>query len=371
MSVQISHTRMIFKVLVVGRDLALQTGFLTQVSGRNVSTQLFNTLGVSLGIARYDGKDGFSVALQLWAIPYDERLIGLSQTFSKGYRAVIAITRPDEIQELPDLFRHLSITPDSNIVIGIIGSFDEVLESYRGLPFFFQNDLQLSSATDAFDIINNLAQKLVDNEKATAAFPRFFVLDESMCPIYQHPIQGSSEIKCSDEEIDEIQRILLKQGLRIIGDACIINIKEGIASISLRTGSVRLTPDICNFCIHHCKRDANVCIIAIDSGWSSQGISQKALLIAAKAIAIAERNLPQHVETQIQRISQCDKFILGSHLAANGYDSNSFAIHLKQAPAGKSLLEAAEERLKSGRLPRSAFNMLRKRLLTTEKSNND
>ncbi|TFG28676.1 hypothetical protein EU527_16995, partial [Candidatus Thorarchaeota archaeon] len=69
MSVQIVKSRMIFKVLVLGRDIALQTGFLCRASGNNVSTQLFNTLGVSLGVAKNNQRDDISVAIQLWVLP--------------------------------------------------------------------------------------------------------------------------------------------------------------------------------------------------------------------------------------------------------------------------------------------------------------
>jgi len=56
---------MVFKVLVLGRDLPLQTGFLNRVSGERVTNQLYNTLGVSLGIATNEGHKDVSTVLQL------------------------------------------------------------------------------------------------------------------------------------------------------------------------------------------------------------------------------------------------------------------------------------------------------------------
>ena len=371
MSTQISSTRMIFKVLVIGRDLALQTGFLTQVSGRNISTQLFNTLGVSLGIARYDEEDEFSVALQLWTIPQNERLAGLSKNFSKGCKGVIAIVRPDEVQDIPDILDNLSLKVDSNVIIAIVGSSDEASKACEGLISYYTEDLMPFQASDSSDIVRRLVQKLLGREKSNPQFPTFLVIDESMCPAYEHPIQRGSESECTDEEIDAIRNILLDQGLQIRGDICVINIKEGEASVSLRSGSVRLEPEICKFCAHHCKRNANVCIIAVDSGWSSQDISQKALLIAAKIIALTERNLPRHVESQIQHASQCAKYRLSPDQIASGLQIDFVASSPKMSKTGKSLLEVAEERVKDGKLPHLAFNMLKRRMHSVEKSNND
>jgi hypothetical protein len=369
MSVQISSTRMIFKVLIIGRDLALQTGFLTQVSGRNISTQLFNTLGISLGIAHYNQENESNVVLQLWAIPQNERVAGLSKTLSRGYKAVIVVVRPDEVQDIPNLFNNHSLSFNSNVIITILGPYNEALQAYKELSSFYVDKLELFKASDTSDIINHLAQKLTDKRKLTAQLPVVLALDESMCPAYEHPIHRSSETECTDEEIDVIRNILLSKGLQMRRDTCVVNIKEGEARVSLRTGSVRLEPAICNFCLQHCKRDANVCIIAVDSGWSSQGISEKALLIAAKIIALAERNLPQHVESQIQHVCQCAKFLPDPEQNNNGLHVAYEDFYPKHSRNEKSLLEAAEERMKEGRLPQSAFYLLKKRLLSLDKSN--
>jgi hypothetical protein len=370
MSVQISSARMIFKVLVIGRDLALQTGFLTQVSGRNISTQLFNTLGISLGIARYDEEKEYSVALQLWAIPENERLAGLSKTFSKGYKAVIVIVRPDEVHEIPNLFNELSLDFDSDVMITIVGSYSKAAQACQDLSIFTNKNLEPFQVSNSSDIIKLLSQKLMDKDRQITN-PTVLVLDESMCSRYEHPIQRNVETECTDEEMDSIRNILLDQGLRIRGDTCVINIKEGEARVSLRTGSVRLAPEICNFCVHHCKRDANVCIIAVDSGWSSQGIGQKALLIAAKIIALSERNLPRHVESQIQHVSQCTKYEINPERINNGFHVDFKASYPIIPKNKKSLLEEAEERVKNGKLPRSAYNMLKRRLLSVDRPINE
>ncbi len=353
---------------MIGRDLALQTGFLTQVSGRNISTQLFNTLGVSLGIARHDEDEECCVTFQLWAIPQNERLVGLSQSFTKGHQAIVVIVRPDEVREIPELFTNLSLRLNSNIVIGVVGSYDEALQACEEFSLRYREGCKILQASDTSDIISILAHKITNRKKRKPQSPTFIILDESICPTYVHPIQRVSEIECTDDEICDIRTILLDQGLQLAGDTCIINIREGKASVSLKTGSVRLEPEICKFCIHQCKRHANVCIIAVDSGWSSQGISQKALLIAAKVMAISERKLPQHVEAQIQRASMCTKFELSSELEKKGIPADLLTAYSRKSNVGRSLLEAAERRVKDGKLPHGAYQILRSRLVSLERS---
>ncbi|MFW9961588.1 MAG: hypothetical protein ACFFDV_11240 [Candidatus Thorarchaeota archaeon] len=371
MSIQLPRVRLIFKVLVIGRDLALQTGFLTQVSGRNVSTQLFNTLGVSLGIARYDDDEDCSVTLQLWALPQNERVSGLSQSFIKGHQAIAVIIRPDEVREFPELVTNLSLRLSSNVIICVVGSYDEALQACEDFSSRYLEGHKIFKASNTSDVISLLARKITSKDKRKTQSLTFIILDESMCPTYVHPIQRLSEIECTDEEISDIQTILLDQGVHLAGDVCIINIREGKASISLKTGAVSLEPYICKFCIHPCKRQANVCIIAVDSGWSSQGISQKALLIAAKAMAIAERRLPQHVESQILRASICNKFELSHELEKNGIPADLLTAYSRKSISGRSLLEVAEKRMRDGKLPHGAYQILKSRLVTVERSISD
>ena len=357
---------------MIGRDLALQTGFLTQVSGRNVSTQLFNTLGVSLGIARYDDDDDdCSITLQLWALPQNERVSGLSKSFTKGHQAIVVIVRPNEISNFPELVTNLSLRISSNVVIGVVGSYDEALQACEEFSSRYLEGYKILQANEASDVISLLARKITSKNKKKAQSLTFIILDESMCPTYVQPIQRLSEIECTDEEISDIQTILLDQGLQLAGDTCIISIKEGKASISLKTGSVKLEPDICKFCVHYCKRHANVCIIAVDSGWSSQGISQKALLIAAKAMAIAERKLPQHVESQILRASICAKFELSPELEKSAVPADLLTTYSQKTIPGRSLLELAEKRVQDGKLPHGAYQILKSRLVTVQRSISD
>jgi hypothetical protein len=363
MSVQIPKTRLIFKVLIVGRDIGLQTGFLTRVSGNSISTHLFNTLGVSLGIARYEENNEFTIALQLWTIPTNEQVEGISKNFTKGHRAVIVVLRPHELSGLREIFSTLSLEVNSRTIIVVVGNYDEAKEACIASGCLPDEDIDAIPIGDISEVITQVAQRLTNEDETFESLPVFFVVDEMHCPVFEPHIQRAQEVECTTEEIDDIRDILLDYGMKVDGDACIIKMHEGEVRVSLRTGSVKLRADICNFCSHHCKRNANICIISIDSGWSSHGMSQKALLITAKVIALAERCIPSHIEAQFQRASMCGKFELDTDADEDKVPLEIFSPYHQQLPKGKSLLEVAEDRMNCGKLPKGAYNILKRRLL--------
>ena len=370
MSTSIPRSRMIFKVLVLGRDLPLQTGFINRVSGERVTNQLYNTLGVSLGITNNEDHDDVSTILQLWSLPLNERLNGLTKTFTKGHRGVIALVKPDEIENIHSLLNSFSVQPGSNLVVVIVGNVLGIEQELLGRIPFNPELLDvhtIATAEDAIAILSNqLRQKSRSNEeKVTVLF-----MDESQCPLYE-PVQTSHhEPECSDQEVDEIRSILINQGIRVADDSCFVELTEGTAWISLRTGTVRLEPIICDYCDRDCKRQTNICIIAVDSGWATQEIGQRALLTTAKVLALSERNLPNHVEMQLQRASLCTRFELDPDLLEEDIPLDLITPQPRSVYLRKTLLEVASERVKEGRLPQTAYNMLKRKLVSLQKSVN-
>lgn len=371
MSSSIPRYRMIFKVLVLGRNLPLQTGFVNRVSGERVTNQLYNTLGVSLGIAKKEESDNSSVVLQLWSLPLNERLIGLTKNFTKGHRGVIVLVKPDELDQLPSLLKSFSINPESNLLVAVVGDIQGIeSELLRKVPFS-EESLDIHSISSANDIITILCNQLqkkeyVNNNKISVVF-----LDENQCPLFEPTAIAPPEPDCTDKELDEIRSILLHQGLRVIADSCFVELNEGTAWISLRSGSVRLDPAICNYCRFDCKRQTNICIIAVDSGWTTQDIGHRALLTTAKILALSDRTLPSHVEMQIQRAGRCTRFELNPDLLEEDLPVELSSLHPQSTYMRKTLLEVASDRVKEGRLPDSAYNMLKRKLASIQKTVNN
>ena len=360
---------MIFKVIILGRDISLQTGFLCRATDNNVSTQLFNTLGVSLGVARSEESQSTSVAIQLWALPLTERLSGLTANFVRGHRGVIIVIRADEMDSIPNLLNAFSIKSESNLIITIVRPSNE---TYLNLNYLnsILDDYKTYDTQSVSEIIEVVIYHLILKTEQSSP-PIVCFLNEEDCPTFEAPEIHKKEPISSDEDVAEIQTMLLDQGLRVLGESCIVQLEEGTAMISLRTGAVSLEPAICDLCLNDCKRKNAICIIAVDSGWSSQGIGQKALLTTTKAISLAERSLPNHVELQIQRASRCSRFILnptveGQNIPTFLTDSINETVH-----SYRSLLDIARERLNQGKLTISAFNMLKSRFETVKKSLTD
>ena len=352
---------MIFKVLVLGRNILLQTGFLNRVSGESVTNQLYNTLGVSIGITRNEEREDTSIVLQLWSLPLVERLRGLSKTFTKGHRGVIAVASPDELDQLPALLNSFDVNPGMNLIVVIVGDVQGVESELLRKLFFDQANLDVHSIASATDAVNILSNQLQNRNQSNQNRISIVFLDESQCPLFEPRITRREDPPCADHEVEEISSILINQGIRVFEDSCLVELKEGAASISLRTGSVRLEPVICNYCRFDCKRQTNICIIAVDSGWSTQDIGQRALLTAAKVLALSERKLPSHVEMQIQRASVCARFEIDPDLLDDNIPADLFASKPRSAFIRKTLLEVASERVKEGRLPETAYNMLKRR----------
>jgi len=360
---------MVFKVLILGRDLPLQTGFLNRVSGERVTNQLYQTLGVSLGVARNDDQSDVNIKLQLWSLPLDERLSGITKTFTKGYRGAIVIARTEEIELVPSLLHEFGIYPSPNLLIVIIGDVHGIEADIAKRIPFDEKYLDFHSAATAEDVTNIMISQLRMKEPFQDGRISIVYLDQSQCPLYEPREPLGKEPPCSDYEVEELRTILLDQGIRVIEDSCLVELPEGTASISLRTGSVKLNPEICSYCISQCKRNTNICIIAVDSGWSTNDIGQRALLTIAKAMALSERKLPNHVELQIQRACTCAQFDVNPDLLEKlpakltNYQPRSTYIR-------RTLLEVASERVKEGRLSENAYNMLKRRLATIQESVN-
>lgn len=370
MSTSIPKSRMIFKVLVLGRDLPLQTGFLNRVSGERVTNQLYNTLGVSLGIAKNEDHKDVSTVLQLWSLPLDERLDGLAKTFTKGHRGVISIIKPDELHYIHSLLNSFSVQPGPSLAVVVVGDVHGVEEELLEKIPFNKDMLDVHIIATADDVISILSNQLRKKNESNEEKITIIFMDESQCPLYEPVITLRHEPICSDQEVDEIRSILISQGIRVADDSCFVELAEGTVWISLRTGAVRLEPLICNYCEHDCRRETNICIIAVDSGWATQEIGQRALLTTAKVLALSDRNLPSHVEMQLQRASSCTRFELDLDLLEDEIPNEISAPQIRSTFVKKTLLEVASERVKEGRLPQTAYNMLKRKLVSLQKSVN-
>jgi hypothetical protein len=364
---KLTDGRMIFKVLVIGNDLPLQTGFLSGASGNRVSCQLYNTLGLTLGVVKHDYPENLNIVLQLWSIPCSERLEGLSRSFTKGHSAIIVILRPDEILNIHELFSRFNLSPKTPLVVVVVGSVREAEAGSNHLDEFVGLKLPVHAVQTIDDVMKLVTEALLVGNSKEKLLPMIVSLDNDVCPIYVPTLPETSMQPNSIEEIREISSIAIELGLRIIGDSCAIELNQGVAWVCMKTGTIRMEPGICRYCAHSCKRNSNICIVGTDAGWSSTELRSRALLTIAKIYALSARMIPMHVRKQIQRTTICTRFDPNPVIPIEEIPDEILS-GFKEIDSGKSLLEAARERVSEGRLSKDIFSMLKKKLSNLEAS---
>ena len=365
----VTEGRMIFKVLIVGSDLPLQTGFLSRVSGGQVSCQLYNAVGLSLGVVTIDYPDNLSVSLQLWSIPFSERMEGLSRNFTKGHKAIILILRPSEIENIPEMFDRLALSVDTPIMIVVVGSVRDTEAVSFQLDALFNSQLQVKAVENLETIMSVVADGLLYGKAESSPFPMVVSIDESVCPIYEPAYPESPTPLNSIDEVNRISIIAAELGLRVINDTCAVELDDGVAWVCMKSGNVKFQPDICRFCSHHCKRQSNICIVGTDTGWSSINLGSRALLTIAKIYALTARMLPIHVKKQISRAAVCKRFDPNPMIPIEEIP-DSILLGFNESDSGKTLLQVAKERVKEGRLSKEVYSILKKKLHNLESTHN-
>lgn len=359
--------RMIFKVLVVGQNLPLQTGFLRRTSGDCISYQLYNTLGVSLGVSRLDYPENLNVILQLWSLPSAERVRGITRSYIKGHKAAIVVVRSSEVGSIPQILQDLSLTLETLFMVVVIGSVLEAEKQINRLSSFFETLPTIQALPNVETAVRLVANHLVNRLDEKQVLPLIGVMTEEECPTYEPQPPISSTPPTSDIEIEEIREIVLDLGLRVVGYLCAIEMREGITWVDMRTGTIQIEPKMCRLCLSSCKKKSNLCIVGTDTGWSSEDLRSRALLTIAKIHALSSRSLPKHVTKQILGASTCTRFQISPEAPFDEI-SEDILRGLDRPESRKSLLEAAEERLREGRLSEAGYSMLKKKLHNLESS---
>ncbi len=182
---EITNARMIFKVLVVGNDLPLQTGFLNRVSGDCFSYQLYNTLGVSLGVSRLHYPENLEVILQLWSLPSTERIRGITRSYVKGHGAIIVVVRPEEVESIPLLLQGLSLTSETLFMVVVVGSVIETENEINKLGSYFETQTVVHAIQNVKDAVRRVANHLVKLKEKNQVLPLICSIPESECPPFE------------------------------------------------------------------------------------------------------------------------------------------------------------------------------------------
>ena len=348
--------RMIFKVLILGRDPARRNGFLRAAAGERISCQLHSSIGVSLGVAQTILPSGQSVALQFWALPSDPKYDSLVKSFVKGHKVAIVIIEPGDETRIASLFRSIPAESVHSTLMVISEGLENRESMVSELEEIVGRKIDEHASGSVEDVVNMAARAVCSQME----LPMIVEIPREACRTYEPEPRIGAEPHNSPEEVAEIRKVAESLGLSTSESTCRIELEEGIVEVSLLSGQVRMKPSICDYCAKDCWRMVNICIIGQDTGWSSDDLSTKALLTMAKIVALTERRLPQHVEMQLLRSTICKDFSAKEDTPAEVLETIVRSDEL--LTNRESLLEIAGRRVREGRLPQPLYNMLKRRL---------
>ncbi|TXT54629.1 MAG: hypothetical protein BAJATHORv1_60126 [Candidatus Thorarchaeota archaeon] len=351
-----TEIRQIYKTVVLGRDTTLQSGFLSEASGEQISYQLYHFLRVGIGVCRVKHDCGHTI-FQMWSLPDGEKLNDITRSFLHGHSAAVLVVRPSDIEDIQEL---ISIGKEKRkvTVIAVIGTVQNAEMIAASIDEKHEEVLKVESADSVRDVMEKVSDLLLSTNYDEHKL-KVLSVSPSACMPFEPTISTSKTPPNTQEEITKIKELCKSFDLETTKDKCIIEIDEGILSISLVNGSVRFQPNLCHFCEMDCSRSVHICIVGVDTGWSSEGLGDRALLTMAKIYALYIRELPSHVEKQLHFASRCNNFTLRKELRDD--EETAKALHdlgYRPITSKIDLLEAAMRRVREGRMSASLYTFL-------------
>ncbi|MFW9846498.1 MAG: hypothetical protein ACFFD6_07110 [Candidatus Thorarchaeota archaeon] len=364
-----AQTRVMHKAIVFGADTALQTGFLNIASGGTVAYQLYSTAGIGIGVSRNQLPDEGEAVLQLWSLPATERFPGLIQAFMRGHRGAIIVLRPDEVDSLNELYSRLTRKSQKMLLIVIVGVQPDLNHAAEEITRLLEEEPRVCAMDSVASSMKEFAIGLSDRSAEGKGLPLVVLLDENACQP-QAPILGTSQSPPnSKSEMRTISEIACSIGAKTTSTHCFLELDEGVVRIDLSMGNVYLEPVICEHCQKKCARRSKICIVGVDTGWSSEDMGGRALLTLAKIYALARRELPDLVEKQLYQACRCSKIEL-PHDIENMPGIAERLSRLGYIKRGLSwtLLDEAKWRLQEGRLSETDYDSIALRIQMQEPS---
>lgn len=351
--------RLIHKALVLGADLALQTGFLNRASNGNAAFQLYPTLGVGIGVSRSTLEDGCQAVLQLWSLPLSERFHGITETFMKGHRGAVVVLRPEETDLFEQLYYRLSEKARQLLMIVFVGHSSDFEQAVLTVSQVLGRTPAICHMDSVTSCLELLASCLSERSHEVANLPLIAMLDEDECPAQLPILQSRTLPPSSKEEIELIRQVAEAVGVSSTSTQCTIELDEGTIKVELSTGNTRLESAICSYCRKDCARLPRLCIVGIDSGWASEDVGVRALLTMAKVYGLASGELPDHVRMQLHRSSRCSEFQLREDLEEpNEAQEKLMRLGYASRSEERTLQTAAQKRVHEGRLSPADYDTI-------------
>ncbi|MDF1540959.1 MAG: hypothetical protein P1Q69_18835 [Candidatus Thorarchaeota archaeon] len=356
------RSTLIQKVLVLGHNPALMAGYVNRVSGSTIAYHLYASLGVGIGVARTRSTTNHEIVMQMWLIPQEEKIKGINESFKRGHSGAIVVLAGDQLDHIHDLIEAVDENAYPKLLVVVIGTTKQTRRVVEIVAEKTKTSPTLKLDIDIRDSLIPLGNALASKYSREQSVPCIIRIRVEDCPEYYPEYEGRSIPECTVEEIHHIQETAEKIGASITSSSAILHTADGQYTIDLRTGEVNLSPITCQFCSNNCKRNSNICIIALESGWSSEDLGKRALLILAKIWGIHSGNLPQHVHKQIRYATQCNKFLPDENLDIDTIEQTLFSLGYKTPIKRKTMLKEASDRVSDQRMSHTTYNMLKSKM---------
>ena len=338
---------------------------MNQASGSSLSYQLYTALGIGIGVSRTATPIG-DVTLQLWLIPSQERFVGMTRGLMRGARSSIVVLREESLGALRQLILDLAPEQRDSLMVVVVGSVLNRDEVRCSIDEVLHEAFELHRAHSVQETLKLMSGAMIERLSGKPHPVLVMLLHERHCPQFQfQPSQATLPLNTEDE-IEEIRRLASSLGLTVSDTACIIDLEEGIAELELATGALAFQSKLCEECKKSCKREARICIVGQDKGWSSDSLDTRALLTMAKLEALTRGEIPADIRLQMNRATRCSSFVPNGSSVVKGHSFRRQGSDQVRAQGRGSLLEEANRRVKDGRLSASVYRMLKSKLQGAE-----
>ncbi|NWF95231.1 MAG: hypothetical protein HXY34_03730 [Candidatus Thorarchaeota archaeon] len=350
----------ISKVLVLGLDGALQAGFLARASGTCFSYSLYTSLGIGIGVTRFEHRGFVDITLQLWSLPHHEQWQRTIASFTKGRSATVLVVRPDEVARIPEIVSILERPDGEPVTIVQVGQ-EPVDETKTAIitDVFARSVLTHNNASipDVLMCLGDLIMDSVQRQRID-----MFLIPPEDCPAAIPERDFESGLLNSEVEVQAIRSLATSLGLECDDDECFIPLAKGSAVVNLWTASVKFYPILCEMCENKCTRKSSICIVSTHNGWSRGDLGEKALLTMAKIYALSTGDLPKDVVSQLNASASCAKFRASSEYDSTAVQEVLSALGYRPYESRWTLLDEAMKRVLVGKLSADAYDTLNRLL---------
>jgi hypothetical protein len=314
-----------FKVALLGAEESYKSAFREEVSSGSLSNQNKEIIGVTISGLKFESlaiSDNrvANLYISLWDLACSDRFSMFRASYYRGSEAIIIILDENTLDQAEyyyeEVLRHSPSLSLAIVVLHDDAEMEDLQKDLRGLPFHQFEQVHARRAQDVISwIVDKFRNKLLDNRRRDN-FAFFFLPRRALIP-NDDQIPHYLEYACPIENFDELNpqkrinftpvaRLLEKLDVLVKHESAFVANKFGMFELSLRDSSVLFTPRQCLECKSKCTLREYICIIASTKGFSSQSdLSQAELLVIAKALALQDEALPDHVLKQIGRVTKC------------------------------------------------------------------